>query len=204
VRTAGSYLPCPAVPQSPPIDLLAFDLFDSTLVYGAVPGALMRRSAATGWSAIPVPGCLVTSIAPSPVLPGHALAGLQSGSSTSSCSLLLETTDAGQTFVPVPSPLPPGSDATAKGLAFDPADPNVRYVAVVVYSSPGGPTGQLVFQTSDGGRSWRSLDWDADRPVQQLAVAGDGRILYTVSDRRIFARELRPTRGEPRTLPFRP
>ena len=202
--SARSFYPplsCPQLPPAPSLELPAFDFFDSSLIYAAIPGALLRRSGATGWNAILVPGCLVTSIAASPVLPGHARAGLQSGGSASSCSLLLDTADGGQTFVPAVSPVSSESRANVTGLAFDSSDPNVQYVAVVVYSSPGGPSGQLVFETPDGGLSWRRIDWDPSLSIHQLAIAGS-RILYAVSDRGIFARGIPLTRGE--TIVVRP
>src|SRR5262249_31990388 len=161
------------------------------LIYGVVAGTLLRRTAGTGWGAIPMPGCPVVSIVPSPVYPGHVRIGIRPGSSTSSCSLLLDSTDGGRTFAPTASPVSDGGGAAVAALASDPVDPHTQYVAIAVYSSPTGPTGQLLYATTDDARSWRSLDWDPTLSVHQLALSPDGRRLYAVSDSGIFARELR-------------
>jgi photosystem II stability/assembly factor-like uncharacterized protein len=186
-------------PPAEPLDLLAVDAFDPTLVYGVVDGNLIRHSATTGWMAIPTPGCAVTAVITSPAAPGRARPVVRPVTPTSSCSVLLDTVDGGRTFFPVF--VPGGPSHLIEGVAFDPANPNASYVAL--FSTESGLAANVVLATTDDGHSWRDLDWESTIPIRSLAVNPDGRALYAVTDNGVFARELGPTRGEPRTLPFR-
>lgn len=192
-------------PPSHPIEKLASDGFDRTVVYGIVDGSVFRRSASSWEEVLPIPtgDCKVSSLVASHGLPAHVRVGRYPLVFPSPCSLLLDSSDAGDTFVAAPSPIPLDSDARIEALALDPSDPNVWYVSALVFSSSSGPTGEFIFATSDGGRFWRSLGWPGSLPVHGLAVDADGRTLYAVSDSGIFAREVRPARGAPRTVPFR-
>jgi hypothetical protein len=202
-RRVETVWPNPWLPPSPPIEKLAFDSFDPDLTYGVVAGTFFRRSAAAEWGAYVTSGCIVTALATSPVLPGHVRLGFRPDAVPSECDMLLDSSDSGLSFTPPPSPLPRGTDGTVEALAFDPRDPNVWYVAILVFSSPAGPTGHLVFATTDGGLSWRNLDWPGALSVRALALDGDRQTLYAVSDTGVFAREIQFPRGVPRAIPFR-
>lgn len=100
-----------------------------------------------------------------------------------------ETRDGGDSWAAINGDLPAGAVVMPRGLLLDPADP-----AHILYAAGGSiARGAGVYETHDGGRTWRLLTGDLDvGDIYCLAAdPRDFRILY-LGARELYDREVEP------------
>jgi photosystem II stability/assembly factor-like uncharacterized protein len=100
---------------------------------------------------------------------------------------LWRTTNHGASWTQIASP---GGNGAAYGkIVTDPANPNIVYVTAASFPSDPGLNGSTVWQSTDGGQTWRSLNGLGlpNVPVDTMLLDPWTKILYVGTDNGVYA-----------------
>ena len=155
---------------------LVMDPVDSRRLYFGTETLYRTDNAARDWTAIysTPDDSVITAIAPSPASPNTVYAAIRAGR-------IVATHDGGETWLEA-GPAQGLPDRWIGGVAAHPNDPDQAYAAA------GGFLSGHVFQTTDGGRSWRDRTGDLpDHPVNSIIYdPADPEAIYLGTDFGVF------------------